>query len=399
MKSKTIDDIFLNISHFLDHFMMLIFAKAAFDASKYFGLSYDEIIFYATFGFIFFGAFAPIASFLADKYSRSILMVIFHFGIGISAIAAGFSYNLFSLTVALSIIGLFAAIYHPVGIAMLLSKNEKTGLRLGINGFFGNMGVAAAPLIVGAILLFGDWRMCFFIPGIFCSFYGIVFFLSLKNKTKNITISDSKNCDHFARNWQWALSSIALSTLGGGFIFGAMTFIVPRYFEVSLIGISNSVAITGALASIVYACASFAQIAIGKLVDKFSPKIVLICIATGQIVFIFFTSLFSDWALFFTMIMAMFFVFGQIPINDVVLSRYIPDSRRGRILSMKFMLNLSVGASVLPLCSFFLQNGYEIRTLFSVMSMIAIFALVAALILPNQDDKDRVDNLTNQETT
>ena len=96
--------------------------------------------------------------------------------------------------------------------------------------------------------------------------------------------------------------------------------------------------------------------------------------------------------------MAMFFVFGQIPINDVVLSRYIPDSRRGRILSMKFMLNLSVGASVLPLCSFFLQNGYEIRTLFSIMSMIAIFALVAALILPNQDDKDRVDNLTNKET-
>ena len=398
MRSKTIDDIFLNISHFLDHFMMLIFAKAAYDAGKYFGLSYDEIIFYATLGFIFFGAFAPAASYLADKYSRSILMVIFHFGIGISAIAAGFSNSIFSLTIALAIIGIFAAIYHPVGIAMLLSKNEKTGLRLGINGVFGNMGVAAAPLTVGAILLFGDWRMCFFIPGLFCLFYGILFFLSLKDKTKNLAISNLKKDGNFARNWQWALSSIALSTLGGGFIFGAMTFIVPRYFEVSLLGISNSVAITGALASIVYACASFAQIAIGKLIDKFSPKTVLTCIAIGQIVFIFFTSLFSDWALFFTMIVAMLFVFGQIPINDVVLSRYIPDNRRGRILSMKFMLNLGVGASVLPICSFFLQNGYEIRMLFSVMSVIAIFALVAALILPNQDDKDRMDKLTYKET-
>ncbi|MAT88863.1 MAG: MFS transporter [Aestuariivita sp.] len=398
MRSKTIDDIFLNISHFLDHFMMLIFAKAAYDAGKYFGLSYDEIIFYATLGFIFFGAFAPAASYLADKYSRSILMVIFHFGIGISAIAAGFSNSIFSLTIALAIIGIFAAIYHPVGIAMLLSKNEKTGLRLGINGVFGNMGVAAAPLTVGAILLFGDWRMCFFIPGLFCLFYGILFFLSLKDKTKNLAISNLKKDGNFARNWQWALSSIALSTLGGGFIFGAMTFIVPRYFEVSLLGISNSVAITGALASIVYACASFAQIAIGKLIDKFSPKTVLTCIAIGQIVFIFLTSLFSDWALFFTMIVAMLFVFGQIPINDVVLSRYIPDNRRGRILSMKFMLNLGVGASVLPICSFFLQNGYEIRMLFSVMSVIAIFALVAALILPNQDDKDRMDKLTYKET-
>ena len=179
MGSKTIDDIFLNISHFLDHFMMLIFAKAAYDAGNYFGLSYDEIIVFGTLGFICFGSFSPVASYLADKYTRSALMVIFHFGIGISAILAGISDSILSLTVALAIIGVFAAIYHPVGIAMLLSKNKKTGLRLGINGVFGNMGVAAAPLIVGTILIFGDWRMCFIIPGVFSFFYGIIFFFSL----------------------------------------------------------------------------------------------------------------------------------------------------------------------------------------------------------------------------
>ena len=393
MRSKKVDDIFLNISHFLDHFMMLIFAKAAYDAGIYFGLSYEEIIFFGTLGFIFFGGFAPVASYLADKFSRSTLMVIFHFGIGSSAIAAGISDSISSLTCALAIIGVFAAIYHPVGIAMLLSKNEKTGLRLGINGVFGNMGVAAAPLIVGAILVFGDWRMCFIIPGVLCIFYGIIFLLSLKDETAIIVQPGSKKSDNFAQNWQWALGSIVLSTLSGGFIFGAMTFIVPRYFEISLPSISTSVVITGALASLVYACASFAQIAIGKLIDKYSPKIILLCIAIGQITFIFCASLYSDWALFFTMTLAMLFVFGQIPINDAVISRYVPDSRRGSILSMKFMLNLCVGASVLPICSYLLQNGYEIRMLFSVMSLIAFFIFLAALILPNQDEADRMDNI------
>ena len=396
MGSKSVDDIFLNISHFLDHFMMLIFAKAAYDAGTYFGLSYEEIIFFGTIGFICFGGFAPIASYLADKYSRSNLMVIFHFGIGSSALAAGMSDNIISLTLSLTAIGVFAAIYHPVGIAMLLSKNKKIGLRLGINGVFGNMGVAAAPLIVGAILVFGDWRMCFIISGVSCICYGAIFALSLKDEGGEFTQIRTKKSEKFARNWQWALGSIALSTLSGGFIFGAMTFIVPRYFEISLPNVSTSVAVTGALASVVYACASFAQIVIGKLIDKYSPKLVLLCIAVGQIIFIFCSSLYSDWALFFTMTVAMLFVFGQIPINDAVISRYVPDSRRSRILSMKFALNLCVGASVLPICSFLMQNGYEIRVLFSVMSVIAFFILLAALSLPNQDDADRMDNLVFQ---
>lgn len=179
MRSKTVRDIYLNISHFLDHFIMLIFAKAAYDAGKYFGLSYDEIIVYGTLSFVFFGAFAPLASYLADKFSRALLMVIYHFGIAVASIIAGISSSLFILSLSLAIIGIFASIYHPVGTAMLLAKNERTGFRLGINGVYGNMGVAAAPLVLGTILLFGDWRTCFIIPGIFCLIYGIIFFAAL----------------------------------------------------------------------------------------------------------------------------------------------------------------------------------------------------------------------------
>ena len=52
-------DIPLNISHFLDHFVMLIFAKAAFDSAVFFGIKYAEIILYGTLGLILFGAAAP----------------------------------------------------------------------------------------------------------------------------------------------------------------------------------------------------------------------------------------------------------------------------------------------------------------------------------------------------
>ena len=87
----------------------------------------------------------------------------------------------------------------------------------------------------------------------------------------------------------------------------------------------------------------------------------------------------------------MCFVFGQIPINDAILSRYIPDERRGKILSVKFLLNLCVGASVLPVSSLLMQNGYEFNTIFILMGGIAVIILLAALILPKQTETDRLD--------
>ena len=138
-------DMPLNISHFLDHFIMLIFAKAAFDSAVFFGISYAQIILYGTVGLILFGAAAPVASILAERYSRRLLLIIFPFGVGLSSIFAGASQNLMQLGVCLSFIGLFASIYHPVGIAMLMKNKVNLGFRLGLNGVWGNMGVAAAP--------------------------------------------------------------------------------------------------------------------------------------------------------------------------------------------------------------------------------------------------------------
>ena len=88
---------------------------------------------------------------------------------------AGISQSIGQLITALGVIGIFAAIYHPVGIAMLVKSNKLIGLRLGVNGVFGNFGVAAAPLITGLLLTIGDWQLCFIIPGLFCIAYGVAF--------------------------------------------------------------------------------------------------------------------------------------------------------------------------------------------------------------------------------
>ncbi len=392
-QSKTINDIYLNISHFLDHFMMLIFAKAAYDAGRHFGLGYDEIIIYGVGGFVLFGAVAPIAAQLADKYSRSLLMVVFNFGIGIAAIIAGLTQSIWQLALAIGLIGVFAAIYHPVGIAMLIKSNKAIGFRLGVNGVYGNLGVAAAPLIAGLILTFSDWRLCFIIPGIFCLFYGVAFAKALRPQPEIKADQAKKKSTKFAPQWQLAFTAMILSTASGGFIFGAMTFVVPRYFEISMNDISTSVAITGLLAALVYAVASFTQVGIGWLIDRVAPKWVLMAIGVGQVGFIALAAQFENLALFFAMLVAMSFVFGQIPITDTILSRYVPDEWRAKVLSVKFLLNLTIGASVLPICGIILQAGWPMSSLFLLMSGIAVLVAVAGFILPVQADAHRLDKV------
>ena len=393
IRSKTISDIWLNISHFLDHFIMLVFAKAAYDAGRYFGMSYEEIIVYGVAGFVLFGGMAPVAAQLADRYSRSLMMVVYHFGIGIAAVLAGLAQSVWQLGAAIGLIGVFAAIYHPVGIAMLIKSNRSIGFRLGINGVFGNMGVAAAPLIIGLLLTVGDWRLCFVASGLFCIGYGVVFILALVEEAAPADKAKSKMATGFAPGWKMALGSMLLSTASGGFIFGAMTFVVPRYFEISLPNVSTSVAITGLLASIVYAAASFSQIGVGWLIDRVAPKWVLFSIGIGQVIFVALAARFTDYALFFAMLVAMCFVFGQIPITDTILSRYVPDHWRARVLSVKFMVNLTIGATVLPICGAILQSGYEMAALFTVMSILAVFVVIAGALLPVQADAQRLDRV------
>jgi len=385
-RNLTLPDMYINIGHFLDHFMMLIFAKAAFDAGRHFGLSYDEIIIYGTLGLFLFGAAAPLAGWLADKYSRSLIIIIYPFGVSLGAFLCFLSSSPIMLGFSIGVIGFFAAIFHPVGIAMLIRDSNKVGIRLGVNGVWGNMGVAAAPVLTGFIILNSNWQLSFLVPSLICLIFGIAQLRGFKEIDIKEEKTKQKTSNGLVEGWKIVLLSLTMTTLAGGFIFGSLTFLIPRIFEVNLSGISVDIAITGLLAGIVYAIASLSQVGVGYLIDRYSPKIILGFVGIGQFLLIYLSSLYIDYALFFVMLMAMFFVFGQVPITDAILVRYVDDQWRARILSVKFLINLCAGASVLPLVSLFLGYGYTFSDLLTILSCLAIFVVISAYMLPKIKD-------------
>ena len=166
----------LNLGHLLDHLFMLVFATvAALALTREWGLSYAELIPYATPGFVAFGAFAIPAGWLADRWSREGMMVLFFIGIGLASIATALASSPLQIGAGLFAIGVFAAIYHPVGIGLVLDSPKKTGMRVAVNGVWGNMGVAIAALLTGFMIDTQGWRAAFVWPGVVSVALGIVY--------------------------------------------------------------------------------------------------------------------------------------------------------------------------------------------------------------------------------
>ena len=164
-----------------------------------------------------------------------------------------------------------------------------------------------------------------------------------------------------------------------------MTLLIPRLFEVRMQGITSYIAVTGTLASIIYIVAAFTQLVEVLAIAKRNIKQVLIFIAAGQRLLLFLMAMQKDYALFAVSLLAMGFVFGQIPITDAVLSYYVPDQWRAKVLSIKFLINLVIGALALMTARYLLSTGAGFEAVMRAISFVACFIVGAAILLPNRN--------------
>src|SRR2546425_3236859 len=159
---------FINWAHALDHYVMLIFPTVVISLEVVYGRSYAELIALGTASFIAFGVFSLPAGWLADRWSRRNMMVLFYTGCGASLLAASAAPNLVALACALFALGVFAAIYHPVGTSMLIEQASTRGRSLALNGVCGNLGAALAAGLTAPLISLLSWRAAFVLPGIIC---------------------------------------------------------------------------------------------------------------------------------------------------------------------------------------------------------------------------------------
>ena len=380
----------LNVGHFLDHLFTLIFATvAALALYREWGLGYADLLKYATPGFFAFGVFALPAGWLADKWSRDGMMIVFFVGIGLASILTSFARTPFEIGLGVFVVGVFAAIYHPVGLAIVVEKWKNTGMRIAVNGVWGNLGVASAALITGYFIDHGGWRIAFVVPGILSILIGIAYAtLRWQEITRPKPPGKAKAAaPPLAPDVKAMLLRVSmivfLTTAVSSIVFQSTTFALPKVFEERLGGISVSATALGGLAFFVFALGSMGQLVVGHYLDRVGPRTVFATAAAVQVVFFAMMPGLSDWLALLCAMAFMLAAFGQIPINDFMIGRLAEGEWRARIYGVRYVVSFTVLAAALPLIAFVYENwGFD--ALFRVLAVSAAIILGAVLMLPHR---------------
>ncbi len=393
MSRERIHFALINAGHFLDHLTTLVFATAAaLVLSREWGLSYAELIPYATPGFVAFGVFSLPAGWLADRWSREGMMVVFFVGLGLACIGTAFANSPFQIGVCLFLLGIFAAIYHPVGLALLVQGRPKAGMAIAVNGVYGNLGVGSAALLTGYFIDNGGWRVAFIVPGIVSILCGLVYLAvmrpeiaarnALAPKTGGGTAADLGASPGRAAILK--LSAIIFFTTAiSGLIFQSVSFALPKILEERVGALAGSATNIGWLAFLVFAFASLAQLVCGRALDRYPPRNVFMTTAGIQCFFFAIMPGLTGWAALAISLGFMIGVFGQVPIIDFLIGRMAKSELRAQIYGARYVLSFLVIAAALPLLSWIYDTWGFDRLFVSMMSGAGLIFL-AVMLLPGR---------------
>jgi MFS family permease len=374
---------FVNAAHFIDHYAMLIFAAAVIVMGPALGMAYSELLPYATPGFIAFGAGSLLTGWLGDRWSRRHMMLIFFLGIGASMISVGVVQTALQLGTALLAIGLFASIYHPVGTAMIVSYAEKLGREMGLNGVWGNLGVASSALVTGVIGQYLGWRLAFIIPGVVTMLIGIAFALMVVHEDRTGSRQAAAQA-RVAKEDMWrVILALLIVVIAISTTFNAVTVALPKLFAERLADMTRSPALLGVIAACVYVFGAMTQYTIGKLLDRHSLKTVALPLSFMLAPFLYLAATLSNLPLILVSIGIVMGAFGQVTVNDAMVGKYTSEQWRSRAYAVRYFVGFTAaGASVGLVAWLYEQGGFV--TMLHAFAGLCLLAIAAAIILPRE---------------
>lgn len=375
----------LNVAHALDHLFLLIFAAAVASIALEFGFEHwEDLMPFGVGAFFLFGLGSLPAGRLGDLWGRRQMMLVFFFGIGISSILAALTQGPWQLAGAMVLIGAFSAIYHPVGIPMLVQFSKNPGTTIGINGLAGNLGVAGAALLTGYLVEWFGWRAAFIVPGLVAIICGFLFARSAAVEMEPPARRSGKAAVSLTPAMlARAFVVITAAAVTGSLLFNFTTNGNGQLLAERLRGTIDDPSTLGLLLALVYAIASLAQLVVGRLIDRLSIKRLYLIIVLAQAPILALAAYSSGWALYLLLILAMVLVFGAIPFTDALIVRYVDDRMRSRVTGMRLAVSFGISSIAVWLLGPVVKSG-GFTTLLLSMAIISLCTAAVVLFLPRE---------------
>ena len=378
--------VFSNVGHTYTHMFTVLYATAVLHLPQVFGLPYGELLSLSSLGLVLFGVAALPAGWLGDRWSQVGMMVIFFLGIGAGAIVTGLADGPDMIFAGLTLIGLFAAIYHPVGIAWIVASARKQGMSLGINGVFGNVGNSIAPIFVGVMIDFFSWRAAFVLPGVLSVVTGLALLAVWRRGWVADARSDRSPPPAVDPGAVYRVFIVLTFTMAcAGFVYAGLGNTMPKLFEMGLgDGLATSYTEIGLFVGIVSGIASASGILGGWLADRFSARSIYIVFWLLQVPLLFVITSMSGLSLLVVALLVLSFNLSFTAAENMLVAQYTPMRWRSLAYGAKFVLALGVAGLTVILAGWVFDTRGDFGLLYVWFGIAAIVAAAAGTLLPGR---------------
>ena len=377
---------FSNTGHACTHMFTVLYATAVLHLPQVFDLPYGELLSLSSLGLVLYGVGALPAGWLGDRWSQVGMMVIFFLGIGAGAIVTGLAGGPGMIFAGLTMIGLFAAIYHPVGIAWIVASARKRGMSLGINGVFGNVGNALAPVFVGVMIDFFSWRAAFLIPGTGAVLVGLVLLASWRRGLVVDARADRSPTPARDPGDVYRVFIVLTFTMAcAGFVYAGVTNTMPKLFEMGLgEHLATGYTKIGLFVGVISGLASASGILGGWLADRFSARSIYLVFWMLQAPVLFVITSTTGLPLLIAALLALSFNLSFVAAENMLVAQYTPVRWRSLAYGAKFVLALGAAGLTVVLAGRIFDARGNFELLYLWLGIAVVVAAAAATLLPGR---------------
>lgn len=383
MKLSSPTSLLLNLGHAMDHWVIAIFLYTVSVIAGVWGADWKELTPYAFGASFMFGAGSIVSGKLGDQWGRRAMMIIFFAGMGVSCLVIALCSNKWQIGAALTLMGAFASIYHPVGIPMIVQHAEKPGFVIGVNGLVGNLGIAVGSSLSVILATRYGWQMAYIVPGVVCLVAAVLFAKFVPQETDAPSRRKAKILDLPPTMMARVFFIMTCAAVTGSIVFNFTTnsngeMLKARIAELAADPWLLSVVLFG-----VFTVASLAQLIVGHLIDRYPLKTIYIPILLAQIPLFLLAAYSEGWALVVVTTLFMVFVFGAIPFTDAMIVRYIDDRMRSRVTGMRLAIGFGVSSLVVAAIGPSVKAAGFPALLMS-LAVVAMCTVLAISFLPSE---------------
>jgi FSR family fosmidomycin resistance protein-like MFS transporter len=349
------------------------------------GRPYHELIELWTLGAVLMGLGAVPAGWLADRWSAPWMMAVMFLGLGGASIVCGLASGPTELRWGLAGIGLFAAIYHPVGVAWIVRTAKARGKALGLNGVFGSLGIAASGFVTGALIDVAGWRAAFMVPAAISILTGLVLAALLRMGHIGERRSLPQPEPEPSRGDMLRGFGLLVFTMGTiAFAFHATQTSLPKLFELRLPGLEGTGTLgVGSVVALVYLVSGATQILGGHLADRFSLKHIyvggLLLMVPVQLLMV----QSYGGTLFTAATLGAFLTAGVLPAENMLLARFSSARHRGLAFAVKFVVAFCAAPLAVQLVAWIQGATGDFEWVFLILAGLTAAAGFSAFMLPS----------------